>query len=111
MKIQEQRHGAVTVLRPDGPLAASESGEFRDRMLRAYRENFGRVVLDASKIPFVDSEGLEAMLDVNDVMASSGQSLHLCAINDTLRRVLELTGLSQSFEYFEDVNVAVRSFL
>ena len=31
--------------------------------------------------------------------------------NDTLREVLDLTGLSASFECYDDVNSAVRSFL
>jgi hypothetical protein len=35
----------------------------------------------------------------------------MCGANDTLREVLQLTGLTASFEYYDDVNSAVRSFL
>jgi anti-anti-sigma factor len=59
----------------------------------------------------VDSRGLEALVDVTNEMSRSGQWLKLCAVNRTVRQVLELTGLSSQFEHFEDPNSAVRSFL
>lgn len=111
MRIDEQRQGAVLVLRLDGPLTGEDAEHFKTRLLKALDENFGRFVLDVSQIPFVDSRGLEVLVEVNEKMVQGGQSLKLCAINDTLRRVLELTDLSTLFEHFEDTNVAVRSFL
>ena len=77
----------------------------------AIQKNLGRVVLDASGVPVVDSIGLEALVDVNAEMYQSGRSLKLCSLNQTVRQVLELTGLSPQFEHFEDANSAVRSFL
>lgn len=111
MKILEQKRGAVTVVKPDGPLVEADAEEFKTRLLRVLKENFGRIVLDASGVPFVDSKGLEALVDVTNEMGQGGQWLKLCAVNRTLRQVLELTGLSSQFEHFEDANSAVRSFL
>jgi len=111
MQIHEQQQGAVTVLRPEGPLTAADADDFKNRLLQAQRDSLGRVVLDASAIPLVDSAGLEALVEVTEEMAQSGQALKLCAANETLRQVLELTGLAHMFEYFEDANAAVRSFL
>jgi anti-anti-sigma factor len=68
-------------------------------------------VLDASAIQFVDSKGLEALVDAYDAIAQTGQSLKLCGVNETIRQVLELTELASRFEHFADVNAAVRSFL
>ena len=44
-------------------------------------------------------------------MLRGGRALKLCAVNKTIRQVLELTALVSQFEHFEDVNSAVRSFL
>ena len=71
----------------------------------------GRCVVDASAIQFVDTKGLEALVDANDEVAQTGQSLKLCGLNDTVRQVLELTDLAARFEYYADANAAVRSFL
>ena len=111
MQIHEQRQGAVTVLKPEGPLAGDDAEEFKQRLLQAKRDSLGRVVLDATNIPLADSKGLEAMMEVTEEMAQSGNALKLCAANEVVRQALELTGLSPMFEHFEDVNAAVRSFL
>ena len=111
MNIQQQRHGAVTVLKLEGALTSNDAADFKSRLLKAQRESLGRLVLDASAIPLIDSKGLETLVEVTQVMEQSGKALKLCAANETVREVLELTGLAGMFEHFEDVNAAVRSFL
>lgn len=101
----------MTVLKPCGPLAGADADEFKSRLIQTQRETLGRVVLDASAIPLVDSRGLEALVDVTEDMTHSGKALKLCAVTETVRQVLELTGLASMFEYFEDAHSAVRSFL
>jgi anti-anti-sigma factor len=109
--LKEQRCGAVTVLRPEGPLKGEDAEQFRKRMSELLNASLGRCVLDASAIQFVDSKGLEALVDANEAIAETGQSLKLCGVNETIRQVLELTELASRFEHFADVNAAVRSFL
>ena len=111
MQIQEQRQGAVTVLRPAGPLTVGEVKDFRSTVERAISSNLGRFVLDMSAIPYLDSAGLEVLVDLTEALSESGQSLKLCAPNKTIREVLSLTDLAPLFEQFEDVGTAVRSFL
>jgi anti-anti-sigma factor len=111
MEIKEQKQGAVTILRPRGPLAQDNAEAMKTRALEAIKRDFGRVVIDGSEISYVDSIGLEALQDVNDEMASSGRSLKLCALNETVREVLDLTDLAPQLDLYEDTNTAVRSFL
>ncbi len=111
MDIQQHQHGAVAVLKPQGPLTGDDAEAVRQRLLEAISQQHGRVVLDASAIPLVDSKGLEALVDVNDSISVTGQALRICGANTVVRRVLELTDLAALFEHFEDANAAVRSFL
>ena len=111
MEFQEVNHGAVTALKPMGPLTAAEADAFRQRALDLLAKSRGRFVLDATAVPFVDSRGVEVLVDVTEQLAESGRSLKLCGASETLREVLELTGWAPSFELFADVHVAVRSFL
>jgi anti-anti-sigma factor len=80
-------------------------------MLDLIQKRLGRVVLDASDISYVDSPGLEALVDLTQQLALGGMGLKLCAANETLRQVIELTGLCSQFEQFDDTNAAIRSFL
>jgi anti-sigma B factor antagonist len=111
MDIQEQRHGAVTVVKPQGPLVLADADQFRTHVGDVMSRSLGRFVVDASAVPYVDSLGLEALVASTDELGASGRALRLCGACETLREVLELTGLSDRFEHYEDVNTAVRSFL
>jgi anti-sigma B factor antagonist len=111
MEIVTQQRGAVLVIRPAGPLTGAEAEAFRTTVGGLVREHLGRVVIDASAVPYVDSGGLESLTDVAEELARSGKGMKLCTANETIRQVLDLTGLAPHFEHFDDVNSAVRSFL
>lgn len=98
------------MLEPDGALTQDDADQFMLRLTEVLAESSGRVVVDLSSVPFVDSRGLEALVESNDTLAVGGRSLKLCAINETIREVLDLTGLASRFDHFEDVNSALRSF-
>jgi anti-sigma B factor antagonist len=111
MKVSEQRQGAVTILKPEGALLAADVQEFAAHANRAVAGSLGRLVIDMSDVAFIDSGGLELLLDITEKLGKTGQSLHLCHENKTIREVLQLTDLDQQFEHFEDLTTAVRSFL
>jgi anti-anti-sigma factor len=110
MNILEERQGGVTIIRPDGPLLKQEADQFRRQVLHALAGSCGRCVIDASALAYIDSRGLEVLVEANEEASASGQSLKLCGVTETVRRVLELTRLSTLFEFFADVNAATRSF-
>lgn len=110
MQINEEKSGAVTVVKPAGPLVMAEVDQFRDRLMQVRAASMGRFVIDASTMSFVDSTGLEVLADLQDELAQSGQFLKLCGVNETVREVLDLTELASMFEMFHDVSSAVRSF-
>jgi anti-anti-sigma factor len=111
MNIEVTECGAVKVLRPVGVLRGEDAARFHAEAVRLLDASLGRCVVDASGLSCMDSAGLTALLDASDRMAERGSSLRLCGLNSTVREVLELTGLAAHFDYFEDVNSAVRSCL
>ena len=111
MEIAEQKYGAVTVVRPVGPLVQPAADELLDRMQKLRTASLGRLVLDGSGIAYVDSRGLEVLVEIAAALQRGGQGLKICGANEILREVFELTELTQVFEHFVDVNTAVRSFL
>ena len=109
--ITEQRHGAVAVLKPDGPCIQEQAQSLNESALPKARPLMGRLVVDLSASPYVDSLGLETLLDLADEVDKCGQTLRLAGVSATVREVLDLTGLTGRFEFHEDTNLAVRSFL
>lgn len=111
MEIAEQRQGAVTVLKPQGPLCGPDADNFLVRISDVMERSLGRFVIDCSAVAYVDSRGLEVLKETTDQLSDGGQALRLCGCNETLREVFDLTGLTRLFEHYEDVGTAVRSFL
>lgn len=110
MQITEQRQGAVTVVTPQGPLSQSDADDFKDHMEAVLVKSLGRFVIDVQEVPFVDSRGLEVLLELSEDLAQSGRSLKICGVNETVREVLDLTELATLFERFADATTAVGSF-
>lgn len=111
MDFAEQRHGAVSVVKPDGALTEADAAQFAERIGAAIADSMGRLVVDARDIAYVDSVGLEALLDASERLGEAGRVLKLSNVNETLREVFDLTQTTGAFECFDDVNAAVRSFL
>jgi anti-sigma B factor antagonist len=111
MRISSQKVGAVTVLGPEGPIVQEDAEAFGGQLTDGLRHSLGRLVVDVSEVPYVDSTGLEVLADAAVAQQQTGQSLRLCGANETLRTVLAITELDALFDHYQDVNTAVRSFL
>jgi anti-anti-sigma factor len=111
MQIDSELNGGVKVLRPHGPLVSDESDGFASRVREARNASRGRYVIDMTDLHFVDSAGLEALLELSDEANAAAMSVKLAATNETVREVFDLTGMTDHFELFTDVHSAVRSFL
>ncbi|MFK7883798.1 MAG: STAS domain-containing protein [Phycisphaerales bacterium] len=112
MNIEQTKHGAVTVLRPCGAITSeADATRLRSESFEVLGKTLGRFVIDASEMAFVDSYGLEALVDLTKELGAGGRSLCLCSSGETLREILSITGLISDFSLHEDVQSAVRSFL
>lgn len=111
MKIDRSRVGSVGVVAPHGSVTQTEIDDLSATISITRQSSGGRVVLDLSNVPYVDSQALEAMLDYADQQRSAGQTAKLAAVTDTCREILDLTDVLGEFELFDSVDSAVRSFL
>jgi anti-sigma B factor antagonist len=55
------------------------------------------VLVDAAGLTFCDSNGLEALLKAQEEVTGAGGTMELAHLDDRVRRVLELTGLTRAF--------------
>src|SRR4051812_18642825 len=104
MRIEEQSHGAVVILKPAGPLTGDACAELKTHIANVHQRTLGRFVIDATGVPFVDSDGLEVLLEATEQLIKSGRILKMCCANDTIRDSLDLTGIMSSFEHYDDLN-------
>lgn len=109
MKVQSQPHGSVTVLVPHGPLVGEESLDFRRALETALAAQVKRVIVDMTDVPYVDSTGLETLLELCNAALAPHLRPKLAALSETCREALELTDLLPRLEVFDTVENALRS--
>lgn len=66
-------------------------------------------VIDLENSGFIDSEGLETMLWLKRRCESHHGQLKLAALDENVKKILEITRLSHRFETHPDITAALRT--
>lgn len=99
---------AVAVL-PVDELDAGNAGEFK-RDIAPVLEANTKLVVDLSRLRFVDSSGLGAFLSCLRHVNAKGGDLKLCRMSKQVRGVFELVRLHRIFDILGTTEEAVRAF-
>lgn len=110
MKVDTQLHGSVSVLIPHGALAGDETDDLRQALQAATDQKSGRVVLDLSDVPYLDSGGIEALLELCTGQQAASARPRLAQLGDTCREALDLTDVLLRLNVFDTVESAIRSY-
>ena len=73
-------------------------------------EGHCQVVLDLSRLEFVDSSGLGALLSCLRQVHANGGDLKLCGISKPVRSLFELVRMHRLFHIFDTSEAAIRAF-
>ncbi len=111
MKVERQQVGTVDVLAPIGAIVDPEADDFLKLLQEQVESMNPRVVISMHEVPYIDSAGIEGLLDASDELLDRATTLKLAGVQSTCREILELTGTAPRFSFYSDVSDAVRSFL
>lgn len=109
MKITQQTHGQVTVIAPHGPLTADELSGVRLAIDHASAARAMRMVLDLAEVPFVDSAGIEMLLELSGSQALAMKRVKLAALTDCTRDALDVTDVLSRLDVYRTVDDALQS--
>ena len=100
----------VAVLAVAGELAGESVAAFRTQAMQKLEARPKRdIVLELSELDGIDSQGLEAMLALQDEAAAHLAHVRLAACPETLTTVLRLTRLTDRFDIDRNVEDALAS--
>ena len=95
--------GDVTLVRVIGELDLSTSPRIESDLLRLIHEGLGRrLVLDLSRLTFMDSTGLRALWRTRQHAQTAGAQLYLSEPSESVMRVLQVTKLDRVFRLISD---------
>lgn len=97
------------VITLEGTLNASSADKVKSAFVKAVEQGMRRVVLDLSKVPFMDSSGLAALVSGLKTMNSHDGSLMLAGLQPQATLLFQLTMFDKVFDVSPDVETALRS--
>jgi anti-sigma B factor antagonist len=98
LEVSVDESGDFTVVTIEGEVEFATAPRLRGILLDLARAGAARVVLDLSGVSFLDSAGLSLLIQAKKRLANGDSDLVLRAPRENVRRVLEISGVSELFE-------------
>lgn len=112
MSIKENISGDVVVLTPAGNILGDpDTAAMRERIKGLIREGFLKIVIDLSRLEWVNSAGLGAMIAALTTLTQAGGDLRLARVTDKIKSLFLVTQLVKVFKTYESTDRAVASFI
>ena len=111
MKIEKQKYNRIMVLQLQGEFTQESIKSFEDALSSTLTEDLDGLVLDMSKVILLDSLSLETLANLNDTSRQSARLLKLAGLDETCRKILEITRLLPQFDTYAELTEAVKSFV
>lgn len=107
--IVEKRHlNGFTLLNIEGVIKLGESAQFFAQTLeRALSDDRGHVIVDFSKINFIDSTGIGELVGYLGRFRNARRELILVNPSDRIRKLLQVAKLADLFPIYDTVDAAM----
>jgi anti-sigma B factor antagonist len=110
MQTDVEQVGDITVVAVNAEQLDASNAEDLRQAMTPILANSRKLVLDLSRVNFVDSRGCGAILSCLKSVAAQGGDLKLCQVTPTVRSVFEMIRLHRICEIHATRADAVRSF-
>src|SRR5881392_2212848 len=97
-----------SVFSPEGAIDLHVSPELRASLRTIIdEEKPKRLVVDLSKVPYIDSSGIAVLIGAMQSLEHEGGAFLIAGAREGVRMIFESAKLDQYFRLFPDVNAAV----
>jgi len=111
MNVKRNKVGVITFLTPEGAMIGEEMAPFEAEISECLERDELRLVIDFDHVPYIDSEGLERLLDAFNRVRERNGNIKISNPNPLCNEILEITRMTRYFDIFFDLEKAARSFL
>jgi len=110
MKVEHFRMGKVLLVIPqERRLDAGVTQNFKSKMNALIDEGNMDIVIDLSKVTFIDSSGLGALVSILKRIGTKGE-IRLCGLRENIKSLFQLTRLDKVFTIYLTKEEALSSF-
>jgi anti-sigma B factor antagonist len=95
-------NSVVQIIEPEGILDGTKTVDFQDQINQIIDSGVHTILVDFTKVTFMDSSGLGALVKVFKLLKAAEVELFLCSINDQVKMLFELTSMDKYFAILEN---------
>ena len=85
----------IHVFEPSGILKDTDGNELRRQITDILNNGFNMLLIDMSKVSFIDSSGLGALVGAMQSVRNAKGELFVCSINEQVKMLFELTKIDR----------------
>ena len=97
----------VSIFSIEGHLDATLVNALNERIYDIIESSFTKVIFDFSHLVYISSAGLRVLLYAAKKMKAKDGKVVLCSVNNNVRRVLDISGLTKFLPIYDDKKLAL----
>jgi anti-sigma B factor antagonist len=109
LEVHVDRVEGILVISPVGEIDIVTGGLFLEALIAAISTGESRLIVDMSRVPFMDSTGLAIFVSAHRALRSIDGQLRLVA-GQAIAEMFELAWMDKFFPLHSDIDDAVRHF-
>ena len=110
MQITQQTRGQVTVFQIEGRLDSNTSPKFEEAVFSTIQDGSKQIIIDFQSLEYISSAGLRVILKATKSLKQSDGKLVLCAMQDYVREVFEISGFDTLLPIASTLDEALNAF-
>ncbi len=108
LKISTRFEGEDTaVIAVTGEMDVANAGQVKQAALKLISDGVRRLVIDLQGTEYMDSSGLGTLVGLLKRIKEAGGEMPIAAAQPRVKRLFEITGLTQVFQLYDDVRTAL----
>ena len=110
MRIIKSHQNDVIILTVEGEVNMTTSPELRNYFLELIKTGHSRLVVDFTKMAYLDSSGLATLVECHQNVNEKKGKLSLVNVPEKIKNLFSLTKLDKVFVIFPSIDSAVSSY-
>ena len=106
----DEQYNAVVITLKGNVMGGPDGAKLHDTLHEMREQGKKNVVVDLSKVKFMNSSGLGMLISGMTTMRNAGGDLRLANVADRIQSLLVITKLITVFKHYESVGEAVESY-
>jgi len=109
VELSSSERNGIVAISIEGEFDMAASPKIRNFMAPLFQESNKSIVVDLSKVPYIDSSGIATLVEGLQWSHTSGKSFRLTRLTPAVKDVFEIARLLTVFEVFDTIEEALQT--